>query len=417
MKIFAGLFLGLIFSTTAWATDLPRATPEEVGLSSERLARLGAYVRQQVDDQQVAGIQILVSRHGKVAFLGSAGMADVNASIPVDSSTIFGLNSMTKPVSSVAVLMLYEQGHFLLTDPVSKHLPELADLQVYVSGEGDEIVTRPAAREMTIQDLLRHTSGLTYGFMGHPQVSAYYRTNEVGSAKEDSATFITKLASAPLIADPGSKWEYSNSTKVLSRLVEVITGQRFDAFLQQHLFEPLGMVDTGYFVEEDEIDRLSARYEKQPDGSLKQYDKRADRYATEPVFFAGDSGLVSTAADYFRFAQMLLNGGEIDGVRILSPATVDFMTKNQIPGGAERNFMTPPWLGFGLGVSIVLDSVAVGSPTSAGSYSWAGTASCNFWVDPQEDLVVIILTQIYPTRAFQLRAEVEALVYQAIIAD
>ena len=392
-------------------------SPESVGISSDRISRLEAYMQRQVDEQRVGGLQILVARHGKIVFHKGAGMLDADAGIAVGKDSIFGLNSMTKPVTSVAVLMLYEQGHYLLTDPVSKYLPELADLQVYVSGEGDDIVTRPAAREMTIQDLLRHTSGVTYGFMGHPEVSAYYREHEVGSYKEDSATFITKLSKAPLVADPGSKWEYSQSTSVLARLVEVVSGQRFDEYLRQHLFEPLGMVDTGFYVTEADMDRLSARFEQQPDGTLKQYDKRTDRYAAEPIFISGGSGLVSTTGDYFRFAQMLLNGGEFEGARILSPITVNYMTKNQIPKNTERNFMTPPWQGFGLGVSVVMDNVAVGSVGSVGSYSWAGTASCNFWVDPVEDLVVIILTQIYPTRAFQLRAEVEPLVYQAIIGD
>ncbi len=415
MKTVLGLFLSLIFVSTAWAADLPRAAPEDVGLSSERLARLDAYMRRQVDDKHVAGIQILVARHGKVAFFNNVGMADVEASIPVSDKTIFGLNSMTKPITSVAVMMLYEQGHFLLTDPISKYLPELADMQVYVSGEGDDIVTRPASRKMTIQDLLRNTAGMTYDEIGHEQVGAIYDAKDVNWKAGSARQFKRNLAKNPLIEDPGARWEYSGATNVLARLVEVISGQPLEVFFQEHIFDPLVMVDMAYFVGADKFDRISDIYEKQKDGSLKQHDQKFGRYGVEPKFKRGDAGLTSTSIDYMRFSQMLLNGGALDGVRLLGPRTVAMMTRDQLTPETERHWVLQPGHGFGLGFDILTDRVPTGTLANPGTYFWMGGDGAVFWVDPTDDLIVVLMVQISPPLLPRMRAEVEALVYQAII--
>jgi len=415
MKLIAGLFIGLFVVSRAVAADVPMATPEEVGLSSERLARLDTYMQRQVDDRQVAGIQILVARHGKVTFLQSTGMADVEAAIPVSDQTIFGLNSMTKTVTSVAVMMLYEQGHILLSDPISKYLPELADMQVYVSGEGDDMVTRPASREMTIQDLLRNTAGMTYDWIGHKQVGAAYTANDVNWKADSAAQFVTNLAKTPLIQDPGARWEYSSATNVLARLVEVISGQTLDAFFQDHIFNPLGMVDTAYFVERAKFDRLSDIYEKQEDGSLKQHDQSLGRYGVEQKFKTGDTGLTSTSIDYYRFSQMLLNGGVLEGVRLLGPRTVAYMTRDQLTPETERHWVLQPGHGFGLGFDVLVDSVPTGMLVNPGTFFWMGGDGAVFWVDPVEELIVVAMVQISPPLLPRMRAELEALVYQAIV--
>jgi CubicO group peptidase (beta-lactamase class C family) len=415
MRVLAGFIIGLASLSTAWAADLPRATPEEVGLSSERLARLEAYMHQKVDDRAVAGIQVLVARHGKVAFFNNVGMASVEASISVSDQTIFAVNSMTKPITSVAVMMLYEQGHFLLIDPISKYLPELAGMEVYVSGEGDNIVTRPATREMTIQDLLRNTAGMTYDFIGHEQVGATYTANEVDWKAGNVAQFVANLPKTPLIDDPGSRWEYSGATNVLARLVEVVSGQDIDVFFKQNIFDPLGMSDTAYYIGADKIDRLSAHYEQQGGGSLKQVDQASSRYHAEAPFKGGDSGLASTSIDYYRFSQMLLNGGVLDGVRLLGPKTVALMTQDNLTPETSRHPVLQPGHGFGLGFDVLADPVPMGTPANPGTYFWMGGQGAVFWVDPVADLVVVTMIQVSPPLLPGMRAELEALVYQAII--
>jgi CubicO group peptidase (beta-lactamase class C family) len=415
MRLIAGLFFSLLIVSTAGAADLPMASPEQVGLSGERLERLETYMQRQVDDKQVAGLQILVARHGKVAFLESVGMADIAAGIPVDEGTIFGIDSMTKLVTSVAAMMLYEQGHFLLTDPVSKYLPELKNMQVYVSGEGEDIVTRPAVREATIQDLLRHTAGMTYSFIGHEQVAKAYIENGVDEEAGSGAQLVTNLAKTSLIADPGSRWEYSVATNVLARLVEVNSGQGLDVFFKENIFGPLGMPDTAYFVEDAKIARLSAHYDKQADGSLKQIDQGAGGYGDEPKYKMGDQGLTSTSIDYYRLSQMLLNGGTLDGVRLLGPRTVSLMTQDHLSPETERQWVLQPGHGFGLGVDVLVDNVPTGTPVNPGTYFWMGGAGAVFWVDPVDDLIVVLMVQRSPALLPAMRGEVEALVYQAIV--
>jgi CubicO group peptidase (beta-lactamase class C family) len=425
MKKYVALcVIGLLIAGCSPVTDESAETevqtpdmvsPKSVGFSTDRLSRLDAYMQYQVDAGQVAGIQILISRRGKVAFFNSVGMADVKASVPVDQRTIFGLDSMTKPITSVAVMMLYEQGRFLLTDPISKYLPELADLRVYVSGEGDEIVTRPASREVTIQDLLRHTAGMTYEFIGHTQVAASLTAHDVNSMAGSAAQFVTNVAKTSLIDDPGSRWEYSGGTNVLARLVEAISGQNLDVYFRENIFEPLGMSDTTYFVDASKIDRLSAHYEKREDGSLKQFDQGPGRYGDEPDFKMGDQGLTSTTIDYYRFSQMLLNGGELDGVRLLGSRTVAFMTRDHLTPQTTRQWVLQPGHGFGLGFDVLTNRVPTGTPANPGTYFWMGGAGAVFWVDPVDDLIVVLMVQVSPPLLPRMRAEVEALVYQAIV--
>ena len=324
---------------------------------------------------------------------------------------------MTKTITSVAVMMLYEQGHFLLTDPIEKYLPELADRQVHVSGEGDELVTRPASRSIAIQDLLRSTAGMTYEGIGQGPVPGLYTENNVNWMAGSAAQFVTNLAKTPLITDPGTRWEYAGGTNVLARLVEVVSGQAFDAYVRDHVLAPLGMDDTGYFVSPDKIDRLSATYEKQADGTLKQTDGNRERYGVEHPYKMGDSGMVSTTLDFYRFAQMLLNGGDLDGVRLLGPRTVSFMTKDHLAADTERQWVLQPGHGYGLGFDVLVDPVPTATLASPGTYFWMGGQGAVFWVDPAQDLIAILMVQIAPPLLPAMRAELEALVYQAVIDD
>lgn len=415
MTYLLGFIVGTLFGSAAWAADIPVAEAESVGLSSERLTRLESYMNRQVDGGELAGIQVLIARHGKIAFFNSVGMADAIAKKPIDDKTIFAINSMTKPVTSVATMMLYEQGHFLLTDPIGKYLPELADMQVYVSSEGDDVVTRPPSRAITIQDLLRNTAGMTYFGIGQGPVADMYGEMRVDWSAGSAAQYVESLAKVPLIADPGVHWEYSGATNVLVRLIEVITGGTFDDYLRQNIFASLDMNNTAHYVPPEKASNLSATYEKQADGSLKQVQQFEDAYGEDHAFKMGDSGLTSTALDYFRFAQMLLNGGTLDGNRILGPRTVALTTKDHLTPDMTRQWVLQPGHGFGLGVDVLVDPIATGTLASPGTYFWMGGQGAVFWVDPKERLVVVAMMQISPPLLPRLRGELEALIYQAII--
>ena len=336
MKSLFGFIVGVLFGSVAWAADIPVTQAESVGLSSKRLTRLGSYMNRQVDGGELAGMQVLVARQGKIAFFESVGMADVTAKKPIDDQTIFAINSMTKPITSVATMMLYEQGHFLLTDPIGKYLLELEDMQVYVSGKGDEVVTRLPSRAVTIQDLLRNTAGMTYFGIGQGLVADMYGEMGVDWRAGSAAQYVDGLAKVPLIADPGTHWEYSGATNVLVRLIEVVTDGSFEDYLYQNIFVPLDMNNTAHYVPLEKASNLSATYEKQADGSLKQVQQLEGAYGEDHAFKMGDCGMTSTALDYFRFAQMLLNGGTLDGNRILGPRTVVLMTKDHLTPDMTR---------------------------------------------------------------------------------
>jgi CubicO group peptidase (beta-lactamase class C family) len=405
---------------------MERVRPEEVGLSSERLARIDRHLeRRYVDQKKIAGALTLVARKGRVAYLSPVGMADLERGRPMREDTIFRIYSMTKPIASVALMTLYEHGHFQLDDPVSKFLPSWRDLRVYEGGNHPTFLTRPAERPMTIRDLLTHTSGLTYGFMERTNVDRAYRRLGIGERTGTLAGMVEQLATLPLEFSPGTRWNYSVSTDVVGHLVERISGRRLDVYLREEIFEPLGMQDTGFFVPPEKLERFAANYRRRPDKTLEIEDEPASSpYATPPTFLSGGGGLVSTAGDYLRFCRMLLEGGALDGARILGRKTIELMTLNHLPGGrdiAELNvggqFSQVEYVGvgFGLGFSVTLDLARAQIIGSPGEYAWGGAASTAFWIDPAEELVVIFMTQFFPSGTFNFRGQLKSIVYPAIL--
>jgi CubicO group peptidase (beta-lactamase class C family) len=413
----------------------PTDKPEDLGLSSTRLTRIGPYFDEKyVRTGTLPGVLTLVARRGQVAALDCVGSCDVAAGAPITPDTIFRMYSMTKPVTSVALMTLYEEGRFQLDDPVSRFIPEFADLRVWEDGTPLSYRTTFPDRQMVVRDLLTHTSGLTYGFMGRHPVDALYRRAGVegraplapqeGTPAVDLADMVAKLAELPLVFSPGTRWSYSVATDVCGHLVELLSGQRLDRFLTERIFEPLGMPDTGFAVDPDKSERLSACYALTPANPLVENDPAASStYLEQPTFLSGGGGLVSTAADYLRFAHMLLNGGELDGARILGRKTVEYMTTNHLPTGGDLASMgqrvfsetTYEGIGFGLGFSVMLDPARAAVVGSVGEYAWGGAASTMFWVDPREELVGMLLTQLIPSSAYPLRREMKALTYQALV--
>ncbi len=400
--------------------------PETVGLSSARLARIEAHLaRRYVDQKKIAGALTLVARRGRIAYCSPLGMLDVERGKPMREDTIFRIYSMTKPVTSVALMTLYERAALQLEDPVDKYIPAWRDLRVYQAGNHPAFATSPVERPMTIRDLLTHTSGLTYGFMERTNVDRTYRRLAIGERKDTLAQTMAKLAEVPLEFSPGTRWNYSVSTDVLGHLIEVISGKRLDVFLREELFEPLGMQDTAFWVSPDRLPRLAANYTRMPDKTLRvEDDPAASLYASQPAYLSGGGGLVSTAADYARFCQMLLNGGALDGARILGRKTIELMTRNHLPGGADIaalniggqfSQVTYDGVGFGLGFSVTLDLVRAQTVGSVGEYAWGGAASTAFWIDPVEDLFVIFMTQLMPSGTFNFRGQLKSIVYPAII--
>jgi len=352
----------------------------------------------------------------------------------VEADTIFRIYSMTKPITSVALMTLYEEGRFQLDDPVSRFLPELGGLRVWDDGTPLSFRTVPAERDITVRDLLTHTAGFTYGFMGRHPLDALYRRRGIegravlapqeGAPSTDLAEMVGKLGDLPLLFAPGSRWSYSVATDVCGHLIEKLSGQSFDAFLSERVLGPLEMVDTGFSVTPDQADRLASCYACTAAHPLVEVDAPASSsYRTPPTYLSGGGGLVSTAADYLRFALMLLNGGELDGTRILGRKTVEYMTVNHLPTGGDLASMgqrvfsetTYEGIGFGLGFSVVLDPVKAAVVGSAGEYAWGGAASTTFWVDPREELVVLLLTQLLPSSTYPIRRQMKALTYQALI--
>lgn len=393
---------------------LPVASPDDVGLSGERLERIDDVFGGYVADGRMAGAVGMVLRHGQVAYTGAWGMRDLAAGDAMEEDDIFRIFSMTKPVTSAAVMMLYEEGRFMLGDPVGRYLPELADMRVAKLSEAtspEDLPTEPARRPITIQDLLRHTSGLTYGVFSDTPVDQLYRQRNV-LGQETLADMVTELGEIPLMYEPGTQWNYSVSTDVLGRLVEVVSGKPFDVFLEERIFGPLEMDDTGFYVPRPERERFAKTYgHTGPEGALQLGDTLG--YFEPPSMPSGGGGLVSTAHDYARFAQMLLNGGELDGVRILSPTTVDMMTVDHL-GGAGTGWLAPGW-GFGLGFTVKERPGLDGMPDSVGTFYWFGVQGTSFWVDPEEDLVGVFMIQIRPNRDVTFRQKFRSLVYQALV--
>jgi CubicO group peptidase (beta-lactamase class C family) len=404
---------------------LPLVAPEQVGLSAARLDRVRQWMRHWVDSGRLPGMTVVVMRKGELAFAEIAGKADVERNKPMRPDTIFRIYSMTKPLTSTAIMMLYEEGRFQLDDPISRFLPGFKNPRVYAGGSRGKIDTVPAEREITFRDLLSHTSGLTYGFMESNPVDALYRAKDgVDFQGGDSGlrAIVDKLATFPLIAQPGKAWNYSVSTDVLGCLVEVISGQPFEKYLVDKVLKPLGMVDTNFYVPKDKHDRFAANYQAGPGGKLELIDDPAkSRYLAPRKVNSGGGGLVSTASDYLRFCKFMLNKGELEGARLLGRKTVELMTMNHL-NGDMADMGTPRFsestyygVGFGLGFSVMINPAKAHIVGSPGEFAWGGAASTAFWCDPAEDMAVVLLTQLMPSSTYPIRRELRVLTYQAIV--
>jgi CubicO group peptidase (beta-lactamase class C family) len=402
--------------------------PGEVGLDAARLARIDRHFYQYVDDGRLPGWLILVSRRGQVAHLGRYGMRDRDLSLPVEVDTIWRLASMTKPITSVAAMMLYEEGAFELKDPVERWIPSFADMRVYRGGFGAKVDSHPAVEPIRVWHLLTHTAGLTYGFhYAHP-VDALYRAAgfEWGTPPGlDLEGCCDLWARQPLLFEPGTEFNYSVATDVLGRLVEVISGQPLDEFLRTRIFEPLGMTDTAFWAPADGAgERLAAAYMGNPAGAyLPAVAIDGTAALQPPAMWSGGGGLVGTAGDYHRFTLMLRGGGQLEGVRLLSPRTVAYMTRNQLPGGADleqfgrRLFAETTFdgVGFGLGFSVVTDPAAGKVLCGQGEFGWGGAFSTSFWVAPDVDLTALFFTQLLPSSTHPIRSQLKQLIYQAVV--
>ncbi len=398
--------------------------PKDAGMSAERLDRVAVWMRRQIEIGRLAGVEVMINRRGRTVFHGCEGHADIARARPARPDTIHRIYSMTKALTSVAVMMLYEDGHFQLDDPITRFLPAFAGQRVFSGGGFGAVQSDPAVRDITIRDLLTHTSGLTYGFMMANAVDAMYRAQKLELPGTDMtlAEFTDKVARMPLIAQPGTAWNYSVSTDILGHLVAVISGQPFDRFLVDRILVPLGMTDTAFHVPADKVGRFAACYVRGPDGRpALQDDPEKSRYLAAPKAPSGGGGLVSTARDYMRFCQFLLGRGALGDTRLLGRKTVELMTLNHLDGDmaamgqarfGESNFHG---IGFGLGFSVMLDPAKAQIMGTPGEYSWGGMASTSFWIDPVEDLAVVMMTQLIPSSQYPIRRELRVLAYQAIV--
>jgi CubicO group peptidase (beta-lactamase class C family) len=402
----------------------------EVGLDSERLKRIDAHFAGYVADGRLAGWLLTINRHGRLAHVARCGSRDLEAGLPVTDDTLWRIYSMTKPVTSVAAMILYEEGKLALTDPVSDFIPSFTDVRVYDGGSDLRQVTVPAAEPVRIWHLLTHTAGLTYGFHRVHPVDALYRAGgyEWGTpAGVDLAQACDRWAGFPLLFQPGAEWNYSVATDVLGRVVEVASGQRLDEFFAMRIFRPLGMSDTAFWADPAAAKRLAALYRPDQDGKATRMDTFGQAALKEPHMLSGGGGLVSTAADYDRFTQMLLArpespAGELDEIRLLSPRTVGYMTRNHLPGGLDLEAFGRPLyaespfrgIGFGLGFAVVIDPVPGKVVCSAGEISWGGAASTVFWVDREAGLTASFFTQLLPSSTHPIRPQLRQLVYQAL---
>jgi len=405
------------------AFAMPRAArPEEVGLEPERLSRLIDALRRDIDRGAVPGAVVLIARHGKIACLEALGYRDREARAAMAPDTIFRIASMTKPLTSVAAMMLAEQGKLLLADPVARYVPEFATLKVAVDSDNasaKKLTKEPMRREMTVQDLLRHTSGLTYAHLAGPLLKNAYEASNVADEKQTNAEMVVKLAGLPLAYQPGTTWQYGMSTDVLGRVIEVASGAGLDHFIVERICKPLGLVDTGF----GPIDSVRSA-QPQIDPSSGKRPQMRDT-AVPPKWIAGGSALLSTASDYVRFCQMLLNGGELGGMRLLSPSTVAHMTSDHLTPETRRSPSTPTLfgalaptpelgIGFGLGFAVRTHTGRNPLPGSVGDFSWSGVTGTYFWIDPQQQLIAILMMQA-PVQRLHYRYLMRTLVYQAII--
>lgn len=401
--------------------------PAEVGMDAARLAGIDRHLARYVDDGRLAGWQVVVSRRGQRVHSSTYGQRDVEAGLPVEQDTLWRIYSMTKPITAVAAMTLYEQGAFSLNDEVGKYLPAFADLQVYRGGPAENPKTVPATEPMRMWHLLTHTAGLTYGFTKSSPVDEMYRLAGSDFAQPpgmDLAALCDLWASMPLLFEPGTGWNYSVASDVVGRVVEVLTGQTLDEVFNERIFAPLGMTDTTWWVDADNASRLAALYAAVPASTQAfRYDEIGRGALKPPSWLGGGGGLISTAHDYDRFTRMLLQGGELDAARILSPRTLAYMTRNHLPGGAmltslaRGQFAETSYdgMGFGLGFGVLVDPVALKVPAVAGEFTWGGAASTAFWVDPVEQITAAFYTQLIPSSRWPIRSELRQLVYTALI--
>ncbi|HLK25219.1 MAG TPA: serine hydrolase domain-containing protein [Caulobacteraceae bacterium] len=402
------------------------------GLAADRLERISDHLnRNYIEPGKITGCQVAVARHGRLAYFKSFGLRDRERGKPVEDDTIFRLYSMTKPITSVALMTLYEQGYFQLDDPVYRVVPEWRNHQVWVSGAGEAMQLARPNPPMTFRHVLSHTAGLTYGAqleaLGAPAerdpVAEAYRVAGVRRGEGETLhDFAMKLAKVPLRYQPGDRWMYSLATDVCGYLVERISGKPFDQYLKEAIFEPLKMKDTAFLVAEADKGRFAANYRRRGDKTLELIDDpETSTYLKKPSFLSGGGGLVGTTEDYLRFCEMLRLGGELEGARILGPRTIDLMTRNHLKGGADLTQMAiggfsetaNAGVGFGLGFAMTLGEVATGT-LGEGDYYWGGAASTIFWVDPKEDMVVIFMTQLMPSGTFNFRGQLKSIIYSAI---
>ena len=399
--------------------------PTAAGFDASRLARITDHLnRNYIDPQKIPGCQVLVARHGHIAYHSTLGLMDIDRNRRMQDDAIFRIYSMTKPITSIALMQLYEQGMFQLNDPIYRVIPSWRDQKVYVGGNVEDMETKSPAQHVTFRHILSHMAGLSYGATRHP-VDKLYRQNQV--VRGDGATldgFVNKLAQVPLHFEPGTKWLYSYATDVCGHLVEALSGKSLDQYFQDHIFDPLGMTDTAFWVDESKRDRFTANYNRGPNKELQLLDDPQDStYAARPTFLSGGGGLTGTTADYLKFCEMLRLEGLANGERIIGPRTLAMMHRNHLPNNADLatlamgDFSETAYVGvgFGLGFATSLGEVETGA-LGAGDYYWGGAASTIFWVDPVEDLVVIFMTQLMPSATFNFRGQLKNIIYSSIEA-
>ena len=394
------------------AQDLPTAIPESVGLSSERLDEVTRRLQSHVDARDIAGVVAAVVRHGRLVYLEALGELDRERGLAMRDDALFRLYSMTRPITSLAAMILWEEDRFDLDDPVSMYLPEFADQRVFVDASNpDMTATRPRRTEMTVEHLLLHTSGLG------SRSSSIYRAEQVRLRSITLSQMVSNAARVPLFEDPGTRWRYGISTTILGRLVEIWSGMPFNEFLQERVFEPLGMTDTVFRVDSSRTDRFGPAYRPGPDGELRPHAIEVVPFTDQPALMEGGVGLVSTVRDYLRFAQMFLNGGELDGVRVLQPDTVALMTVNRVPDALLPIGFGTPQLGRGwtLGFCVVMDADTSPHPVREGTFWWDGSSGTRFFIDPVEDMVTVVMAAASPASANGFREAFTAAVYHALI--
>lgn len=432
-KALFSLMLGIfsvLFSVTINAADIRLSKAESVGLSSTRLKNIGMSLQRLVDDQKISGSVSLLARKGKVVHFEARGLDDISTNKAMTNDAIFRLYSQTKPITGVAIMMLFEEGRFLLSDPISKYLPEFGNMRVYTGDENGVMQTEPA-RPITIHHLLTHTSGLTYDFIDTPLADEYKKAGVFGAASQSSLGSLEEwtkaLAKQPLVSQPGEQWNYSVSMDVLGRLVEVVSGKSFRAFLQERILAPLEMVDTDFYVPSEKLNRFTVLHMPAQEGGLKPIDvPQTSPFAALPNIEMGGSGLVGTVSDYYKFAQMLANRGEYKGRHLLGRKTVEFMMSNHMTPNlrvdplsrisSDTNEIKRNWgIGFGLTGSVVTNSAISGLPVSVGTFGWGGAATTMFWVDLEEQMVGIVHTQLFPSGSQPVGELMQLSSYQALI--